>query len=78
MFCARADIEIPSVDTNRVVKLVRYGASHKGGIWMSMESKKIEFVEDSHLLYCGVAKVALLYANAVIRKARVGEGCKSS
>ena len=45
---------------------------------MSMGSEKIEFVEDSHLLYCGVAKVALLHANAVIGKARVGEGCKSS
>jgi hypothetical protein len=77
MFRARVDIEIASVDTNRVVKLVRYGESHNGGIWISMESENIEFVEDSHLLYCGVAKMALLHANAVIGEARVGEGCKS-
>jgi len=43
-----------------------------------MGSEKIEFVEDGHSLDCGVAKVALLHANTVIGKARVGEGYKSS
>jgi hypothetical protein len=79
MLCALVDIEIASVDTSKSSS--NFGEISGKSRWGYMDeygSGKIEFVEDSHLLYCGVAKVALLHANTVIGKARVGEGRKSS
>jgi len=79
MLCALVDIEIASVDTNKSSS--NFGEISGKSQWGYMDedgSGKIEIAEDNRLLYCGVAKVALLHANTVIGKARVGEGCKSS
>ena len=67
MLCASVDIEIASIDTNRL-------ARRSGDILMSMGLGR----DVIHLLYCGIAKVTLLHANTVIRKTWVGESCKSS